>query len=403
MSILDLFKPKKPKQDPLGNYSKLVALIDQSFTSNEKAELNSCFVNGVLAHSEFMSEISPTVYSNKIPERKRSGLNYLMQMVPNPSGETAPSFWKRVTTAKYMNNYALIYVERDTLDLWTPKALWLLDETNDLVAGRDRSGKAWYKFRLNDGTYYVPSNDMIMLSREASLSTLLAGRSKALDQVIRVIDTSYKGLDKAVQQSILLRFLVQGATVYTDDEMSDMSVKFSDLFSGKTSAAFLGAGDKITEVQSQGKWPLAPEISGIESHVHEYLGITPAIEKGDFTEAQWTSYFARSIRPSCVQLATELTTKLLTPDEYFKGKNVSIVTEGMESLTPSTGLKKVETKLKFPVVVPNDLRQDMGEDPIEGGDEPQTNLNWVKTKDQTAYQGGESDLASKGEDDDATK
>lgn len=396
MSLLDLFKPKKPKTDPLGNYSKLVALIDQSFTSNEKAELNSCFVNGVLAHAEFMSEIVPTVYSKAMPDRTRSGMNYLLQMVPNPSGETAPSFWKRVTTAKYMDNYALIYIERDSLDLWTPKALWLLDSTNDLVAGRDRSGKTWYKFRLNDGTYYVPSNDMIMLSREASLSTLLAGRSKALDQVIRVIDTSYNGLDKAVQQSILLRFLIQGSTVYNDDEINTMSTKFSDLFSGKTSAAFLGAGDKVTEVQNQGKWPLAPEIAGIESHVHEYLGITPAIEKGDFTEAQWTSYFARSIKPQCVQLATELTAKMLTPDEYFKNKDIRIVTEGMESLTPSTGLEKVKTKLQFPVVLPNDLRQDMGEDPIEGGDEPQTNLNWVKTKDQSAYQGGGSNSTEEG-------
>jgi hypothetical protein len=385
-NLVDWLFPAKKAQTANFDYSRLLTLFNDSFESNERVELNSTFVSAVTAHADFFSQIVPTCYFNDMPDKTRSGLNYILKIQPNPT-LTAPAFYKNICTNLYYRNYSLTWIERSH-DQRTPAALWPIDpDSSSLRIGKGPDGRLWFEFQLNGQTHYYPIDDMIVLQRQADPGKILSGRSRAIDQMIRVIDTSYTGLDKSVKQSIILRFIIQGATVYNDQDREKIEKQMNEILGGENAAAYIGAGDKVTEVASSGKWPLAPEIQTVESKVHEFLGISPEIIKGKFTEDDWNSYFARSVQPPLKALAVEMTAKLFTKDEYFKGNEIRIVTDGMSVMSNDTALKRVELKLKFPVVVPNDLRKDMGEDPIEGGDKAQVNLNWVGASKQDQYQG----------------
>lgn len=385
------FHPRKQQDDGRLTYSQLVSLFDKTFEADERADMNATFVSGVNAHAAFFSEIQPSVYKDNVKSDIRSGLNYLLQVRPNPL-DTAPAFWQRVDTRLLYNNFSLIWIQRSDIDYWTPTAFWLIDsDDGDFRIGRAADGRLWLRFRVNGQVYHCPSDDVIILQREISPTEIITGRSKALTKIFSVIDTSYSGLEKAVVQSMVLRFIVQGATVYNDKDRAANEIAMNEILSGKNAAAYLSAGDKVTEVQNQGKWPLAPEIQNVEDKVNAYLGTTNAIAKGDFTEAQWNSFFARSIKPICNQLEAELNAKCITPEEFYKFKEIRVVTDKLEVLGMDSRIKKAQLKLQMPVVVTNDVREDLGEPPIEGGDKPQVNLNWVGAKNQSAYQGGPKD------------
>jgi len=381
------FHPKKQEDNGRLTYSQLVSLFDRAFDPDEKAEANATFVSGVNAHAAFFSQIRPTLYVKKVRDTTRSGLNYLLQIKPNAL-DTAPLFWQRCDATLFYKNYALIWIQRSEKDYWTPTAFWLIDtDSNDFRIGRGSDGRLWLRFSVNGQVYFCPGDDVIILQRESNPSDIIAGRSRALAKILSVVDTSYSGLERAVQQSMVLRFIIQGATVYNDKDRAQNEADMNKILSGANAAAYISAGDKVTEVANQGKWPLAPEIQNVEDKINAYLGITNAIAKGDFTEAQWNSFFARSISPICAQLESELNAKCLTPDEYYKGNEIRVVTERLEVLGMDSRLKKAQLKLQMPIVVTNDIRQDIGEEPIEDGDKPQANLNWVGAKNQDAYQG----------------
>ena len=382
-----LVHPAK-KEQPKLSYSQLVNIIGEAFSSDERAEMNTTFVSGVNAHSDFFSEILPTCYFNGMPDPIRSGTNEILKLRPNAI-DTAPRLYKRTCDSFYKKNYSFTWIQRSPLDLRTPVALWPMDVDGPASGvGKGPDGKWWFEFAINGQPQWCSSDDVLILVRECSLKDLVGGRSKALDKIIGVIDTSYTGLDKAIKQSIILRFIVQGATVYNGDDRALNEAEFNKILGGDNAAAYISAGDKVTEVQSQGKWPLSPEVQNLEAKVNHFLGITNNIMDGDFTEAQWGSYFSRSQKPLIRQLEAEMTAKLFTKDEYYKGNEIVIVTDYMDTVSADTRFKKAEMKLKMPVVVTNDVRKDMGEPPIEGGDKPQANLNWVGAANQDKYQGG---------------
>lgn len=403
MGLFDFLRPNKHKgADPFkssGAIAKLATVLMAGIGGKPDAATCAVFRNGVLANSQFMSLIEPTPFRNGLKLKGsggkpiRSGEAYLLKVRPNPA-MNASEFWQKVAENYYLG-VSVVYVERrwDEEGRDAPAAFWPidLDPQNVDISAPTPDGHVWLRFGLNGKRIDARDDDLLIWSYEP-FRELLQKSGDALRPYLRTIGTTVEGLEAAVKASMALRFIILGGGTIGPREQKAASEEMSELLSGASSAVTLDGGSQVVQVADHGKWPLAPEIATVEDKVYQYLGVTPAIMKGDFTEAQWASYFARTIAPFKLKIERELNSKILTKDEYFKGNEWRLGVERLEVITPNTALKRVDLKLKMPLVCTNDLRQDMGEDPIEGGDEILQNLSFGKPGEasmQEVEDGGE--------------
>lgn len=388
--IAKVFTPRQKSQPSKASpYSTFVDLFSEAISNSVRADMNATFASNALVFSQFLGSIKPTLFYKDAKDATRSGINYLLQLKPNAL-DTAPTMWMRFWKAVSLRNFGMIWIQRDW-DGVTPTALWNIDpDSTRLDMGQDGQGRLWFRFQINGREISCDANDVIIVQRDCNVSDIIAPLSPALAQIFATVDTSYTGLDKAVKQSMMLRFLVQGATVYNDKDRTANEAAMNEILSGKNAAAYLSAGDKVTEVQNQGKWPLSPEIKTVEEKVNNYQGVSDAMARGDFSEIQCKAFVKRH-QGLLDSLASELTAKLLSPAEYFKGNEIRIPSDNLVMLNSATLIELAKTKLAMPVVVTNDVRKTLGEEPIEGGDTPQVNLNFVKSAQQSSYQTGQPD------------
>lgn len=391
---------KKSKEATSQSKIQALNLFSPNFSSEAKAELNANFVAAVNAHGMFLSKITPKVYREDEPAANENRVNQIIGLRPNPLMNAA-QFYKAIGKAYFQDNLVLIWPEFE-IDKQQGKrqlkALWPLDiDTVELATTND--GRIVIQFTVQGKKYFEFTENIIVLRRDADFKNLFAGQSQALKNTLKVIQTSYEGLEQAIKMSQYIRFIVQSATLLSDDAIKERQKDFADRLLGHDGLLYVSGTENIKEVNSNGKWPLAAELENVKNDIYEYLGTTPNIVKGDYTEAQWQSYYERSIEPFTVELGQELTLKLFTIDEINRGKNIRIITSSLHTASLATRVRVVEAYEKLPMVVPNVVCKILELPEQEGGDKPQASLAWVQSDKQNEYQGVNDSKKDKKEDD----
>ena len=189
-----------------------------------------------------------------------------------------------------------------------------------------------------------------------------------------------------------IRFIIKSATNLSDQVLEERQKKASEqIYKNKDGVIYLSGADEIKEVTSNGKWPQAIELENIKKDIYAYLGITPEIVMGKFSEDEWQAYHESSIEPFCTELAQELTRKLYTKSEIERGNLIKVDMDPLQTASMGTRIKIANAMMTLPVVVPNNIARLLYQPTYIGGDEPQASLNWVKSKDQSKYQTGEEE------------
>lgn len=359
-------------------------VFSPNFSSEAKKEFNATFEACVGTHSAFISKINPVVYLKDKPAENRNRINRIISLRPNPV-MNASQFYKAVARSYYGDNIVVIWpnwrIENGQRIL---DGLWPLDiDTISTAATND--GKIAIKFRVNGKEHFQMAEDLVILQREVDIKKLFNGKNPALDRTLKVIQTSYEGLEQAVIMSQYIRFIIRSATMLSEENLRKRQEEFMKRLKGD-GALYVDGSEEIREVNSNGKWPLAPEIASLKEDIYEFQGITPNIIKGDYTEAQWQAYYERSIEPFCIELAQELTLKLFTENEIDRGNKIQVVTSPLQTATLSTRVQLAQTYLKLPQVVPNVVCDLLYLPQQEGGDKVQSSLNWVDGDKKNEYQ-----------------
>lgn len=374
-------------------------IFNPSFSSEAKAELNSTFVSAVNAHARHLSKIQPKCFLKDGPSESRKYMDRILGLSPNPV-QNAAQFWKSVVKSYYYNNVVIIYPVWDYSIYKEPlRELWPIDTVdNQVQIAATTDGKVAARFYINGKEYFDLVENLIILQRETDVSSILAGRSKSIDTTLKVLQTSYEGLDQAVRMSQYIRFIIKSATNLNEDVIKEREKNAGKrLRENKEGVVYLSGADELKEVTSNGKWPLSPELQNLKNDIYEYLGITPDIVKGKFTEEEWQAYQESSIEPFCIELEQELTRKLFTIQEIERGNIVHVDMDPLQTASMATRIKIATAMMSLPVVVPNNIARLLYQPIYEGGDEPQSSLNWVKAKDQSKYQTGDEESVNEEE------
>jgi len=110
----------------------------------------------------------------------------------------------------------------------------------------------------------------------------------------------------------------------------------------------------------------------------------------DYTESQWQAFFESVIEPILIQMGQAFTNVCFTPRERDAGNRILFVASVLMNTAMSTKVNILNAAREIGLFTKNELREMFGYAPIEGGDEAQVSLNYVKATDQSKYQTGEA-------------
>ncbi len=376
-----LFKNKKDLE--IKN-QKLVTLFTPFFSNTVNPKLNDTFMSCVNTHSKHISKIKPKVYLKDTPTQDY--LTKILSLSPNPIIE-AGAFWEKVANNYYLEQNAFIYIDWNLNNLKEPvRSLWILDPTATEV--RADGEDIYLRFKLNEKTITTDLKNIIHIARNVDNNEIFGKTSPAIDQILKVINTNYEGIEQAIRTSGFLRFVLTNSGPLKDSDRQKKAEEFANTYLAKdgTGIAYLDSSTTLTQVNSEAKYANADEMKVFEDKILRYHNMSKAILEGDFNENQWQSYYETNIEPFTNKLANELTIKLIFDSDKFKGTKIIIQSNSLEVVSTQTKINLIQNTKELGIFSANEYRALFGYPPFEGGDKRVMSLNFIDADKASEYQ-----------------
>lgn len=381
-------KPKESKKVQQINY---LDLFTPFFSGMYKPDFNTTYVAGVSTHARHISKAKPFIkqYGGVSPVGKEY-MNYLLNKRPN-SLMSAPVLWKTLGRNYFMDNIALAYLEWDYGNYKAPlKGIWPLDfDANSLECRISESGELFVSFTLEGIKQTAGLDDLIILVREVDPSSIFGKRSKAVDSVLKVLQTQYEGVEQAIRTSAFIRFIVTSTTPLSNIQKEEKAKYFANTYLGKDSSGvvYVDQAQQVTKVDSQAKYANAEEMKEFKNDIYCYLGISEKIIKAEYSEDEWQAYYESALEPFFIELEAELTNKILTRSEVENGVEINIDANRLHSASLKTRKDIALAYMKLPVYKPNVVTELLFLPSLQNGDKEYATLNYVDADKQNEYQG----------------
>lgn len=349
-------------------------------TYDEKAnkETNATYQSCVNTNARHLSKTKFIHLLKDKPAETKKDLMRLLNLSPNRL-QSARQFWKEVGASYWNDQIALIYIEWDFNKPSMVGSLWPIDIDN-IAQVSDVNGECYISFTVNGKTHYVKESQLIVLKRNSDQVKGLFGKySSPIKQTLEGIQSAYSGLAASIKASQYIRFIIQSGAPVSEPNMKARQKEYADRFlNAEDGVIYVSGNEKLTEVTSNGKWALSPEIDNLKNDIYEYLGCTSDICKGKFDSKNWQSYYETTIEPVVDEIAEELTRKLFTYGELNAGNVIAGDTNPLLVLSPQERAQYASIVVKCPKYKPNDVFRLLGMPTIEGGEEIYINQTYKK-------------------------
>lgn len=360
------------------------------FSADVTKELNATFMNCVNSNARHFSKIVPLVLFKGEKNPNQSRMQRILAYQPNPR-QNAATFWRTVGKSYFMHNLAIIWPEWDFRKPNEPlRALWPIDieSTFFSMVINKNDGRIAVKFDVQGEVKYEWLDDLIVLEREVDISGNFAGTSPYIDQTLRVLSTQYDGVMNTILQANYVQYICSISNNVADEVLAKRQESMDKLWFGQKSRVIMvNGGDTLQRIEPRGTMPGADAIKEFKADLYQYQSTNENIVSGKFNEDQWQAYYEACLEPLIYELGLELTNKLFTEAEFYKGNSIEVQTNPLQTASLATRTKIVSAlKGILPIVVPNDLLKLLYLPPIEGGDKPMQTLNYVDASKANDYQ-----------------
>ena len=386
MSIFSTIFGTGKNKDVQVTSSRLVNLFTPYFSSTVDPKLNETFMSAVDTHALHFSKIRPTLYLNGLKSKKY--MNRVLNLKPNPVME-AGAFWEKVNRLYWTECNVFIFIDWDLTRPSEPlKSLWILDPTNVETSVNKTTGDFYLRFQLNDKTITTELDNIIHLARNVGDTEIFGERNSAINTVLSVINTNYTGIENAIKTSAFLRFVINTTTSMTAEKRKDKAEEFAASYLGPTATgvAYMDAASELKQIDSNAKYANAEEMKFFENKIYNYLHISEAVIKGDFSENQWQSYYETDIETVANKLCNELNYKLLSQREYDVGNRIKVSTDELQVISMTSKISLLDKTKEIGLYTINEARDLFNMPPVEGGDIRLVSLNYIDASEASNYQ-----------------
>lgn len=354
-------------------------------------------ISSITKHASKLKLSHYTKDNNGNLQKGRDTLNEILQLYPN-SLENGADFLEKAMYHWLVDNNVFIYLKFIPSNAYQGKevldSMWVIDPVETVVNVAD-DGKIFLTFWINNEIEKVTTSidNVAVLKRNVGNDEFFGGNNSNINQVLKIIDTNYQGIEKAIKTSAYIRFIVESSTVLNPQVKKQKAKDFADDFlkSGTDTGGviFTDAANKITQVKHESVYANEKEMEQFYKQVYHYFGTNENIIKSDYTDQQWNSFYESTIEPFVNKLELELSKKIFSKNERTRGNRIVVEISKLQQMSIASRLSIIKEVKDIGLLTLNEMRELIYLKPIEGGDVRQVSLNYIDADNQGEYQVGE--------------
>lgn len=356
-------------------------------------------ISSITKHASKLKLSHYTKDSDGNLKKGRDTLNEILQLYPNPL-ENGADFLEKAMYHWLVDNNVFIYLKFVPSNAYVGKevldSMWVIDPVKTIVNVAD-DGEIFLTFWINNEIEKVTTSidNVAVLKRNIGNDEFFGGNNSNINQVLKIIDTNYQGIEKAIKTSAYIRFIVESSTVLNPQIKKQKAKDFAEDFlkSGTDTGGviFTDAANKITQVKHEGIYANEKEMEQFYQQVYHYFGTNEHIIKSDYTDQQWNSFYESTIEPFVNKLELELTKKIFSKNERTRGNKIVVEISKLQQMSISSRLSIIKEVKDIGLLSLNEMRELIYLKPVEGGDVRQVSLNYIDADNQQEYQVGKKE------------
>ena len=279
---------------------------------NEYAPLYSQFGHNIYASDVVQQAIYAIVKELKkldpVHVRKSKGLEVavdgnIQQVLENPNPlMTTSDFLEKISWNLLLNSNSFIY------PVWENGTLVALYPLQPLSVEfvEDGTGRLYVRFTFaNPETgITIPYEDVIHIRYKYSVSEFMGGNmegqpdNKALLDTLKLNDSLLKGLAKSLNMQTIIKGLIKVKTMQNyDDQVAKIKDFEEKLRSNESGIGITDVSSDFTPINNPVALLDATTLAYIDKKILRWYGISVAIIDGDFTPAQYESFYSCTLEP----------------------------------------------------------------------------------------------------------
>ena len=289
---------------------------------------------------------------------------------PNPY-MTGQQLQEKLVTQLELNNNAFAYINRDDNGLPTEIYPITAIGTEALLDGQ---GRLHLRFNLRDGRQVTfRYTDIIHLRKDFGEDDLFGSSpAESLAPLMEVVNATDQGIVKAIKNSNVVRWLLKFNQTLRPEDIKKETKRFVDDFlsiDGEASGA--AATDQkmdAEQVEPKDYVPNDKQMNSTVKRIYSFFNTNEKIVTGSYSENEWISYYESTVEPDIIQLSNEYSRKLFSRRERGFGNKILFESSNLSFASMETKLRLVDY-VDRGIMSPNEVREVLGREPVEGGDE----------------------------------
>ena len=311
-----------------------------------------------------------------------STIENLLSGTPNPY-MTAYDLLYKTATAYYTTNNAFVLVQRNRgMAAFYP----LTPASVEFIGAQD--GTLYANMIFADGKQVMlPYADVIHLRRHFSTNELLGSDNAPLYPLIDTAHTLTEATGAAVKNATNIRGVLKFTSLVNPTQVKAEKEQFvRDYFSLSNTGGIAATDQRFEFVPTAQTAYNVPheQTEAINAQIFAYLGLSPKIVTGAYTEDEFAAFYESLIEPFAIQMSLEYSRKC--------GSEITFTAERLEFSSAATRISLLRELLPFGVISINEARKLLALPEVEDGDRRLQSLNYVTADKADAYQLEESEV-----------
>lgn len=264
----------------------------------------------------------------------------------------------------------------------------------------DASGKLFVKMRFaNNYETTIAYENVIHIKYNYSINEFMGGNKcgqpdhNALLKTLDLNETLLTGVSSAMKSSFAINGVVKYNTLM-DDGKTDAALKELETKLKKSESGFLPLDLKSEFVPIKKEIKLVDEatLKFIDEKILRNFGVPLAILTGDYTVAQYESFYQKTLEPLIISISQAFTKTLFTRREIAFGNEIKLYPKELIFMSTDQTLQMVNLLGPTGTLYENEKRVAFGMRPLpELEGVRMQSLNWVNVEYAKEYQTGQNE------------
>lgn len=262
----------------------------------------------------------------------------------------------------------------------------------------DASGTLYVKFWFRNGTQTVyPYSDVIHIKYNFSVNEYMGGNElgepdhRGLMQTLELNKTLLEGVAKAMNSSYSVNGVIKYNTLLDEKKMRQAMQELENhLKNGENGFLPLDLKSEFIPIQKNVALVDNDTLEFIDSKILRNWGVPLAILKGDYTTAQYNSFYQKVLEPIIVSFSQALTKKMFTRREIAFGNKIKLYPKELIFMSVDQTIEMIKELSPTGALFENEKRSALGMMPLpELEGKRYMSLNWIDADNASQYQIGQ--------------